>query len=203
MCGWADLAPILSGFTIDHIGGIVGHAHPPPAKDHLRRDARIGHYALLIYRSDYRCSHRIPVSGDLRGGDRLSDIELKFTCKAGGQRGANVRPGLSLGQEACRALGQEACRGKQLSVTVRYLLFALPLGLPLLHCLSAPRRATPTGALHARSRFVAGSHTRIKVAINGQRRGRHGCRQSVNEPGGQKCKRQTARHGVPPVNKKD
>jgi hypothetical protein len=24
MCAWADLAPILSGFTIGHIGGIMG-----------------------------------------------------------------------------------------------------------------------------------------------------------------------------------
>jgi hypothetical protein len=29
MCAWADLAPILSGFTIRHIGGIMGHANPP------------------------------------------------------------------------------------------------------------------------------------------------------------------------------
>jgi hypothetical protein len=48
---------------------------------------------LLIYCSDYRCSHSTTMSAD-RWPDhvRLSDIEPLFTCQACGQRGADVRP---------------------------------------------------------------------------------------------------------------
>jgi hypothetical protein len=48
---------------------------------------------LLIYCSDYHCSHWTAISGD-RWPDyvRLSDIEPRFTCQACGQRGADVRP---------------------------------------------------------------------------------------------------------------
>jgi hypothetical protein len=47
---------------------------------------------LLIYCSDYRCSHSIQMSAD-RWPDhvRLSDIEPQFVCKACGKRGADVR----------------------------------------------------------------------------------------------------------------
>jgi hypothetical protein len=47
---------------------------------------------LLIYCSDYRCSHSTTVSGDRWPDDvRLSDIESLFVCKACGKRGADVR----------------------------------------------------------------------------------------------------------------
>ena len=47
---------------------------------------------LLIYCSDYRCSHYIAISGDRWPDDvRLSDLEPKFTCSACGKRGADVR----------------------------------------------------------------------------------------------------------------
>jgi hypothetical protein len=48
---------------------------------------------LLIYCSDYKCSHSTAISAD-RWSDhvRLSDIELRFTCQACGKRGADVRP---------------------------------------------------------------------------------------------------------------
>jgi hypothetical protein len=48
---------------------------------------------VLIYCSDYRCSHYIAISGD-RWPDvvRLSDLEPKFTCSACGKRSADVRP---------------------------------------------------------------------------------------------------------------
>jgi hypothetical protein len=48
---------------------------------------------LLIYCSDYKCSHSTAISAD-RWPDhvRLSDIEPLFTCQACGQRGADVRP---------------------------------------------------------------------------------------------------------------
>jgi hypothetical protein len=48
---------------------------------------------LLIYCSDYRCSHSTTMSAD-RWPDhiRLSDIEPRFTCQACGRKGADVRP---------------------------------------------------------------------------------------------------------------
>jgi hypothetical protein len=58
----------------------------------------IDHYAvgvrgLLIYCSDYKCSHSIAITGDAWPDDiQLSDIEPRFVCKACGKRGADVRP---------------------------------------------------------------------------------------------------------------
>jgi hypothetical protein len=48
---------------------------------------------LLIYCSDYKCSHSTAISGD-RWPDhvRLSDLEPLFTCQACGEKGADVRP---------------------------------------------------------------------------------------------------------------
>jgi hypothetical protein len=53
----------------------------------------MGVRGLLIYCSDYKCSHLITMSGD-RWPDhmRLSDLEPRFVCKACGKRGADVRP---------------------------------------------------------------------------------------------------------------
>lgn len=52
--------------------------------------------ALLIYCTDYHCSHSTTISADAcdQWGDdiRLSDLEPKFTCKACGKKGADVRP---------------------------------------------------------------------------------------------------------------
>jgi hypothetical protein len=47
---------------------------------------------VLVYCSDYRCSHSIAISAD-RWPDhiRLSGLEPKFTCQAC-HRGADVRP---------------------------------------------------------------------------------------------------------------
>jgi hypothetical protein len=48
---------------------------------------------LLIYCSDYHCSHWTAISGDRWPDDvRLSDLEPRFTCQACGRRGADVRP---------------------------------------------------------------------------------------------------------------
>jgi hypothetical protein len=47
---------------------------------------------LLIYCSDYRCSHSIAISADRWPDDvRLSDLEARFARKACGKRGADVR----------------------------------------------------------------------------------------------------------------
>ena len=48
---------------------------------------------LLIYCSDYRCSHWTAISSDRWTDDvRLSDIEPRFTCKVCRHRGGDVRP---------------------------------------------------------------------------------------------------------------
>ena len=48
---------------------------------------------LLIYCSNYCCSHHIKMSGDTWPDDaRLSDLEPRFVCKVCGRHGADVRP---------------------------------------------------------------------------------------------------------------
>jgi hypothetical protein len=48
---------------------------------------------LLIYCSDYKCSHSIAIGADQWPDDmRLSDLEPQFVCKACGKQGADVRP---------------------------------------------------------------------------------------------------------------
>jgi hypothetical protein len=48
---------------------------------------------VLIYCSDYKCSHHIAISADQWPDDvRLSDIEDRFVCKECGKRGADIRP---------------------------------------------------------------------------------------------------------------
>jgi hypothetical protein len=52
-----------------------------------------GVHGVLIYCSDYKCSHSVAVMADQwPDAMRLSDIEPRFTCKACGKRGADVRP---------------------------------------------------------------------------------------------------------------
>ena len=56
---------------------------------------------LLIYCSDYRCSHWTAISGDQWPDEvRLSDIEPRFACQACGRRGADVRPNFGWEREA-------------------------------------------------------------------------------------------------------
>jgi hypothetical protein len=53
----------------------------------------MGVRGLLIYCSDYKCSHLITMSGDPWPDDmRLSDLEPRFVFSACGKRGADVRP---------------------------------------------------------------------------------------------------------------
>jgi hypothetical protein len=59
---------------------------------------------LLIYCSDYHCSHWTAISGDRWSDDvRLSDIEPQFACQVCGRRGADVRPNFHWEAEARRA----------------------------------------------------------------------------------------------------
>jgi hypothetical protein len=53
----------------------------------------MGVRGVVVYCSDYRCSHSTAVSADRWPDDlRLSDIEDQFTCTKCGKRGAEVRP---------------------------------------------------------------------------------------------------------------
>ena len=48
---------------------------------------------LINYCADFKCSHSVVVDAAPWGDDvRLSDLESRFTCKACGRRGADVRP---------------------------------------------------------------------------------------------------------------
>jgi hypothetical protein len=59
---------------------------------------------LLIYCTDYRCSHSIRISADQWADDvRLSDLEDKFTCTTCGMRGADIRPNFHWEMDAPRA----------------------------------------------------------------------------------------------------
>ena len=61
---------------------------------------------LLVYCSDYRCSHSIAISGDEWPDDvRLSDIEPFFVCTACGRRGADVRPDFKWTQKPTSMIG--------------------------------------------------------------------------------------------------
>jgi hypothetical protein len=53
----------------------------------------MGVRGVLVYCADYRCSHSVAISaGNWSDDPRLSDIEERFVCQAGGKRGADVRP---------------------------------------------------------------------------------------------------------------
>jgi hypothetical protein len=61
---------------------------------------------ILIYCSDYQCSHSTAISGDRWPDDvRLSDIEGQFTCKACGKRGADVRPDFNWNKPTVAMIG--------------------------------------------------------------------------------------------------
>jgi hypothetical protein len=64
-----------------------------PQKITLGEMRESGVCGLLIYCSDYRCSHYIAISGDRWEDDiRLSDLEPRFICSACGKHCADVRP---------------------------------------------------------------------------------------------------------------
>jgi hypothetical protein len=59
---------------------------------------------LLIYCSDFRCSHWTTMSADRWPDDvRLSDLEPLFVCQGCGRKGADVRPNFDWEIEARRA----------------------------------------------------------------------------------------------------
>ena len=54
---------------------------------------------LLVYCSDYKCSHSGKISADRWSDDvRLSELEPLFTCQACGIKGAELRPDFNWGK---------------------------------------------------------------------------------------------------------
>jgi hypothetical protein len=52
---------------------------------------------ILVFCSDYKCSHSIEMDADQWPDDlRLSDIEARFVCQACGKRGADVTAEVSV-----------------------------------------------------------------------------------------------------------
>jgi len=72
----------------------VHYGHPnAPAEDHAGEMQESGPTRVIVYCGDYKCAHSVVISGDRWPDDiRLSDLEALFVCKAGGHRGADVRP---------------------------------------------------------------------------------------------------------------
>jgi len=65
----------------------------PVQKITLAEMRSAGVRGVLIYCSDYRCSHSISLDADRWSDDiRLSDIEPRFVRAACGRCGADVRP---------------------------------------------------------------------------------------------------------------
>jgi hypothetical protein len=87
-------------FVGDTVSGIAWPALPRfdepmdrPQKITFAEMRASGVRGILIYCADYRCSHSTAISADRWPDDvRLSDLEQRFTCKACGRRGADVRP---------------------------------------------------------------------------------------------------------------
>ena len=70
----------------------------------LREMRASGVRGLLIYCSDYRCSHSTTMSADRWPDDvRLSDAEPLFTCQTCGKTGADVRPNFDWDKKPARA----------------------------------------------------------------------------------------------------
>ena len=66
----------------------------------------MGVRGVLIYCSDYRCSHSIALSADRWVDEiRLSDIEPRFVCWKCGRRGADVRPDFNWNKPVVPAIG--------------------------------------------------------------------------------------------------
>ena len=63
---------------------------------------------ILVYCSDYKCSHSTRIITDVcdqwPDDIRLSDLETRFVCQACGKRGADIRPDFNWNNEPVAAL---------------------------------------------------------------------------------------------------
>jgi hypothetical protein len=56
---------------------------------------------VLVWCTDYRCSHYIEMSAEQWPDDlRVSDIEHRFVCTVCGRRGADICPNFSEGRKS-------------------------------------------------------------------------------------------------------
>jgi hypothetical protein len=66
----------------------------------------MGVRGIVVYFSDYKCSHSVTIGGDSWPDDvRLSDIEPHFTCTACSKRGADVRPDFNWNKTVVASMG--------------------------------------------------------------------------------------------------
>ena len=83
----------------------------------MTRDSKIalgemrssGVRGILVYCSDYKCSHSTRISADVcdqwPDDVRLSDLETRFVCQACGKRGADIRPDFNWNNKPVAAMG--------------------------------------------------------------------------------------------------
>ena len=80
-----------------------------PEKIALGEMRAMGVHGLLVYCSDYHCSHSVTISADRWPQDvTLSDLEAQFVCQACGNRG-DLRPDFNWHQNeraSARPLGR-------------------------------------------------------------------------------------------------
>jgi hypothetical protein len=75
---------------------------PRPQKITFGEMRESGVRGVLIYCSDYHCSHHIAASADPWPDHiRLSDLEPRFVCTACGRRGADIRPDFHWDKPGC------------------------------------------------------------------------------------------------------
>jgi hypothetical protein len=83
-----------------------GYVPDRPQKITLAEMRDMGVRRLLIYCSDYRCSHLIAMNGD-RWPDVMwqSDLEPRFVCSTCGKRGADARPDFNWNKPTVEVMG--------------------------------------------------------------------------------------------------
>jgi hypothetical protein len=75
------------------------HSSDKEPPEWATRDERWTIDGLLVYCSDFRCSHSGKISADKWPDHvRLSDLEPLFTCQACGIKGAELRPDFNWGK---------------------------------------------------------------------------------------------------------
>ena len=77
-----------------------------PQKITFAEMREMGVRGVLVYCSDYHCSHSIAISAEQWADDvRLSDLEPRLVCQACGKRGADVRPDFHWNKPPVAAMG--------------------------------------------------------------------------------------------------
>ena len=77
-----------------------------PTKITFAEMREMGVRGILVYCTDYQCSHSIAISGDAWPDNvRLFDIEPRFVCGACGKRGADVRPDFNWNRQPAAVMG--------------------------------------------------------------------------------------------------